>query len=423
MLNTLYSQLDLISDVSQGPVLDQNYYGRSATSVNCNLLPPFARLMSPGQSQYETRDETLLAAGYMSTPMLFYTHELSKGLLESPFAGNMAPNGTVSFGGNLNACNQNNLLYGALDQPGVDVMETKPDKPNARDDEKCLCKRSRSKIPRPRNAFILFRQRYHREVLLELHEMKSNPEVSKELGRRWRALPASEKEHWNTMAKQEKEDHARRYPNYKYAPRKNRSLRNCQVCRNKKAVIKPVDQYMSRPALEVEIHMTTRSPHANLQELAIPCEALQALAYPSQGGVQPRYLRLGDATFLQRYWGNSGHAPQWFLDTLSEVASTLLFTLPDQSSSLGFELPDQTLLQHGAPHAHRLLLPAPQTVYPSRAVCQNQAYLQSQPFTYKTTYNCDSAQATYQSLCSSTTQSAITVGSNTGSDCRSSVTS
>ncbi|ODQ79817.1 hypothetical protein BABINDRAFT_20278, partial [Babjeviella inositovora NRRL Y-12698] len=72
---------------------------------------------------------------------------------------------------------------------------------------------------RPRNSFILFRQKNHQAVLDD-GVITTNPEVSRELGRRWRNLPPDEKEHWNRLADEEKRLHAEKYPGYRYVPRK-----------------------------------------------------------------------------------------------------------------------------------------------------------------------------------------------------------
>lgn len=95
---------------------------------------------------------------------------------------------------------------------------------------KCTCKQNDSKrIPRPRNAFILFRQKHHLALIEEGNQVKSNPEVSKELGRRWRALDPAEKDYWNNLAEEEKRLHAEKYPGYKYTPKRN-SKKKCDYC-------------------------------------------------------------------------------------------------------------------------------------------------------------------------------------------------
>lgn len=96
--------------------------------------------------------------------------------------------------------------------------------------KKCTCKKSPGSaehIPRPRNAFILFRQHLHysifpkdRYMLVTQGSFKTNSEVSREIGKRWRELPADEKKYWQDLALKEKEMHRQKYPDYKYAPRK-----------------------------------------------------------------------------------------------------------------------------------------------------------------------------------------------------------
>lgn len=94
----------------------------------------------------------------------------------------------------------------------------------------CSCKshrRNSSHIPRPRNAFILFRQHFHYELfpkngsmLSTLGSFKTNSEISREIGQRWRGLPPKEKQYWHDLAQREKEKHKLMYPDYKYIPRK-----------------------------------------------------------------------------------------------------------------------------------------------------------------------------------------------------------
>ncbi|KAI9869479.1 MAG: hypothetical protein M1813_000268 [Trichoglossum hirsutum] len=83
----------------------------------------------------------------------------------------------------------------------------------------CLCQ-PEPKIPRPRNAFILFRQHHHAAVVAQ-HPGLSNPEISKIIGEQWRDIPAPEKNQWKNLAEEEKFRHQQQYPDYKYQPRRN----------------------------------------------------------------------------------------------------------------------------------------------------------------------------------------------------------
>ncbi|KAF2726358.1 high mobility group box, partial [Polychaeton citri CBS 116435] len=72
------------------------------------------------------------------------------------------------------------------------------------------------KIPRPRNAFILYRQSHSPEYRpLGL----CHGDCSKELGARWRAESEDTKDIWRERAEIEKEEHKRMYPDYKYTPK------------------------------------------------------------------------------------------------------------------------------------------------------------------------------------------------------------
>lgn len=115
------------------------------------------------------------------------------------------------------------------------MIQQKPTIPEH--DEKCPFRTDgQPRIPRPRNAFILFRQRHHQAVLDEGNVIKSNPDVSKELGKRWRALSGEEKEYWNKLAEEEKKKHLEKYPGYRYIPRRAGKRGNCAACKIKAAI-------------------------------------------------------------------------------------------------------------------------------------------------------------------------------------------
>lgn len=88
----------------------------------------------------------------------------------------------------------------------------------------------KEKIPRPRNAFILFRQHNHKLLIDEWTtkgvEIPHNSKISKLLGVKWKELSAEEKVHWKELAEKEKTDHEKKYPDYRYKPvRKQRKKR------------------------------------------------------------------------------------------------------------------------------------------------------------------------------------------------------
>ncbi|KAG4431183.1 hypothetical protein IFR05_013328 [Cadophora sp. M221] len=82
----------------------------------------------------------------------------------------------------------------------------------------CLCQPD-PKIPRPRNAFILYRQHYQAQVVSQNPGL-ANPEISKIIGEQWREQAPEVKSDWKRLAEEEKQRHQRQYPGYRYQPRR-----------------------------------------------------------------------------------------------------------------------------------------------------------------------------------------------------------
>ncbi|PYI22504.1 HMG box protein [Aspergillus violaceofuscus CBS 115571] len=82
----------------------------------------------------------------------------------------------------------------------------------------CLCQPD-PKIPRPRNAFILYRQHWQASVVAQYPGL-ANPEISKIIGEQWRKLPQDTKDTWKALAEEEKARHQQQYPEYRYQPRR-----------------------------------------------------------------------------------------------------------------------------------------------------------------------------------------------------------
>ncbi|KAJ4306699.1 slightly ste11-like protein [Collariella sp. IMI 366227] len=82
----------------------------------------------------------------------------------------------------------------------------------------CLCTPA-PKVPRPRNAFILYRQ-HHQAQVVQHNPGLANPEISKIIGEQWRDEPEDRKNQWKLLAEEEKQRHQRQYPDYRYQPRR-----------------------------------------------------------------------------------------------------------------------------------------------------------------------------------------------------------
>ncbi|KAK4173498.1 hypothetical protein QBC36DRAFT_245321 [Triangularia setosa] len=82
----------------------------------------------------------------------------------------------------------------------------------------CLCTPP-PKIPRPRNAFILYRQA-HQATIVQQNPGLANPDISKIIGENWKAEPEESKNKWKELAEAEKLRHQTQFPGYRYQPRR-----------------------------------------------------------------------------------------------------------------------------------------------------------------------------------------------------------
>ncbi|KAI0666229.1 hypothetical protein C8Q78DRAFT_460147 [Trametes maxima] len=72
-------------------------------------------------------------------------------------------------------------------------------------------------IPRPRNAFMIFRSQHCTNVK-ESRVEHDHRMISKILGEVWRKLDDDKKSYYKQLAAEEKREHALRYPNYRFSP-------------------------------------------------------------------------------------------------------------------------------------------------------------------------------------------------------------
>lgn len=83
-------------------------------------------------------------------------------------------------------------------------------------------------VARPRNEFILFRCDYVRKHTKDGGNKRNRRHpgqeaektLSKLAAEAWRALPQEERLYWREQANLERDDHARKYPDYRYRPKK-----------------------------------------------------------------------------------------------------------------------------------------------------------------------------------------------------------
>lgn len=94
---------------------------------------------------------------------------------------------------------------------GVTGPQSKGNSPNGKSKVK--------KPPRPPNAFILYR-RAKQPAIVAKNAGITNNEVSKEIGRMWHEEPLEVRHKFQKMAEDAKQEHMKKYPEYRYRPRR-----------------------------------------------------------------------------------------------------------------------------------------------------------------------------------------------------------
>ncbi|KAG2008833.1 specific transcriptional repressor [Coprinopsis cinerea AmutBmut pab1-1] len=90
-------------------------------------------------------------------------------------------------------------------------------------------RRSQGYIPRPPNAFMLFRADFVRQKHVPGSIETNHGSLSKIIGNCWRSLPLEEKKVWEQKAKQEKAAHKIQYPNYRFRPVHNKKKKQAEA--------------------------------------------------------------------------------------------------------------------------------------------------------------------------------------------------
>ncbi|KAJ8075772.1 hypothetical protein PM082_021402 [Marasmius tenuissimus] len=77
---------------------------------------------------------------------------------------------------------------------------------------------SPSHIPRPRNAFMIFRSEHCSQSKISRSVEHDHRHISRIIGHLWNKLPEDKKEVYRQKAEREKFEHTMKYPNYRFAP-------------------------------------------------------------------------------------------------------------------------------------------------------------------------------------------------------------
>ncbi|TAQ90053.1 hypothetical protein B7494_g1591 [Chlorociboria aeruginascens] len=81
-----------------------------------------------------------------------------------------------------------------------------------------------SKVPKPKNMWIIYRQHKHSQVLAENPGMHTS-DISKIISRMWRDEPAEVRNHYQKLAEEDKSSHKRKHPDYRCSPRKSSEIK------------------------------------------------------------------------------------------------------------------------------------------------------------------------------------------------------
>src|SRR5581483_9512299 len=126
---------------------------------------------------------------------------------------------------------------------GVTGPQSKGNSPNGKSKVK--------KPPRPPNAFILYR-RAKQPAIVAKNAGITNNEVSKEIGRMWHEEPLEVRVKFQKMAEDAKQEHMKKYPEYRYRPRRPQERKRRVPLRE--ATPPPPPRRSSTPTLASDKH-------------------------------------------------------------------------------------------------------------------------------------------------------------------------
>lgn len=140
-------------------------------------------------------------------------------------------------------------------------------------------------IPRPRNAFILFRCDFVAQKKIPASVEPDHRNISRIVGRIWKAMSEEDRRPWIEEAKREREKHKKLYPQYRYAP-SSTATATPSALKEKRAHYQKVRESMGvLPTWEVTSH--TGNSAQSESPLSQPTQELQPHEVP-QAEMPPR---------------------------------------------------------------------------------------------------------------------------------------
>ncbi|KAM0195116.1 hypothetical protein ACHAPA_005713 [Fusarium lateritium] len=107
----------------------------------------------------------------------------------------------------------------------------------------------RVKIPRPPNAYIIYRKERHQKIKKERPTLTNN-QISMILGRTWNMEDTEVRHLYKLKADAVKEEHRRKYPDYQYRPRRpsDRRRRNTPLSNPAATIVATASQFLASQA-------------------------------------------------------------------------------------------------------------------------------------------------------------------------------
>ncbi|KAJ4499287.1 hypothetical protein C8R41DRAFT_978328 [Lentinula lateritia] len=132
-------------------------------------------------------------------------------------------------------------------------------------------RKSNDHIPRPPNSFIVFRSHWWLENKGCPAVETDHREVSRIVGRHWRALSEDERQPFRRESEVLKREHALKYPGYKYAPgtRKSNKLKK-KVSRDSRAEKAKCDKIVGDYFLQKRVSLTLADTEVKIEAPATP---------------------------------------------------------------------------------------------------------------------------------------------------------
>ncbi|KAI7382124.1 hypothetical protein KC336_g18696 [Hortaea werneckii] len=198
-------------------------------------------------------------------------------------------------------------------------------------------KNSSPKVPRPPNAFIIYRKDWHARVVAENPGLHNNA-ISVIIGRQWRAESETVRAAYIRQAEDKKEQHAIANPGYQYQPRKP-SEKKKRMTKNKlaKLAAKAQENGATSSSIAQQTLPDDFDPVAMLDQHLGACATSQPMEVSSFGNIpaaQPATLQQTKKPYAMTFESNAQEYGG-LADSLAEFNATHPFPNYPRGSAIG----------------------------------------------------------------------------------------